>query len=92
MPETELHKAARDGDKDEVEHLLSTGLDVNEKGAQGADSAIAKLFLASRRSTAHALRVIAISLTSHCRHPPSAQVELPSTGRLEVVLLSVQRS
>ena len=35
MPETELHKAARDGDKDNIEMLLSSGLNINEKGAQG---------------------------------------------------------
>lgn len=36
MPETELHKAARDGDKDSVVSLIAEGLAVNEKGAQGA--------------------------------------------------------
>ena len=35
MPETDLHKAARDGDKDELSALLEQGLNVNEKGAQG---------------------------------------------------------
>ena len=35
MPETELHKAARDGDKDGVEDLIRQGLNVNEQGAQG---------------------------------------------------------
>lgn len=36
MPETDLHKAARDGNKDEIEALINEGLNVNEKGAQGA--------------------------------------------------------
>ena len=36
MPETDLHKAARDGDMDELQSLLQQGLSVNEKGAQGA--------------------------------------------------------
>ena len=35
MPETELHKAARDGSLDELKALLDEGLEVNEKGAQG---------------------------------------------------------
>ena len=35
MPETELHKAARDGDVDSIEMLVTQGLKVNEKGAQG---------------------------------------------------------
>lgn len=35
MPETELHKAARDGDVDSIEMLCTQGLNVNEKGAQG---------------------------------------------------------
>ena len=35
MPETELHKAARDGDKDGLQDLLQQGLNINEKGAQG---------------------------------------------------------
>lgn len=35
MPETDLHKAARDGELDEIERLLAEGLNVNEKGAQG---------------------------------------------------------
>jgi len=35
MPETDLHKAARDGDKDEIDALIQQGLNVNEKGAQG---------------------------------------------------------
>jgi hypothetical protein len=36
MPETKLHHAARDGDRNEIEALLGDGLAVNEKGAQGA--------------------------------------------------------
>ena len=36
MPETELHKAARDGDLNEVTSLIDEEkLNVNEKGAQG---------------------------------------------------------
>ena len=36
MPETALHKAARDGSMDEVQDLIASGaLDINEKGAQG---------------------------------------------------------
>lgn len=37
MPETALHKAARDGSIEEVQELVASGaLDINEKGAQGA--------------------------------------------------------
>jgi len=35
MPETDLHKAARDGNTDECDELIQQGLNVNEKGAQG---------------------------------------------------------
>ena len=36
MPETELHKAARDGNLDEIQGLIADGVNINEKGAQGA--------------------------------------------------------
>ena len=35
MPETSLHKAARDGNRHEIEALVNEGLNVNETGAQG---------------------------------------------------------
>ena len=35
MPESSLHKAARDGNRHEIEALVNEGLNVNETGAQG---------------------------------------------------------
>jgi hypothetical protein len=35
MPESSLHKAARDGNRHEIEALINEGLNVNETGAQG---------------------------------------------------------